>query len=186
MSFSTNALDDRVRRILVDSLYLNPSSLAIGALVGVTTSAVTAHDAHNHTITLIAAIVATVAILRVVVAYSLPYRKQGTVRLLELIFEFGAFSYALALGVLAAACIALNAPPVNQLMMLTAAVAYGAGISARNAGRLPIAIGQLLLAVTPACLVLISRPSIASRVLAVSMGLFVLAMVSIALNVFKV
>ncbi|HEX8057891.1 MAG TPA: EAL domain-containing protein [Novosphingobium sp.] len=182
----TDAIDDRVRRILVESLYQNPASLAMGAMVGVTTSAVAAHESKNPTITAIAAIVAAVAILRVIVAYSLPYRKQGNTKLLERIFETGAFSYATALGLLAAACIGLGAPTIIQLTTFTAAIGYGAGISARNAGRLPIAIGQLMLSVTPASIVLISQPNLPSRFLAVSMALFSLAMISIAVNVFRV
>jgi diguanylate cyclase (GGDEF)-like protein len=182
----TDAIDNRVRRILVESLYQNPSSLAIGAMVGVTTSAVVAYESNNPTITVIAAIVAAVAIARVIVAYSLPYQKQGNVQLLERIFEIGAFSYAMALGMLAAACIALDVPTIIQLISVTAAIGYGAGISARNAGRLPIAIGQLMLSVTPTCVVLIMRPGVASGVLAASLALFVLAMISIATNVFRV
>ena len=38
----TNALDDRVRKILVDSLYTQPASLTLGAVCGSITSAVTA------------------------------------------------------------------------------------------------------------------------------------------------
>ncbi|WP_305095659.1 putative bifunctional diguanylate cyclase/phosphodiesterase [Croceibacterium aestuarii] len=106
-------------------------------------------------------------------------------RLLEWVFEIGAFSYALALGTLAAACVAMGAPTIIQLMSVTAAIGYGAGISARNAGRLPIAIGQLMLSITPTCVVLMFLPGFASKVLAVSLGLFVVVMISIGLNVFR-
>ncbi len=182
---STDAPGDRVHRILVESLYQNPSSLAMGAIVGVTTSVVISSDSNNRVISLLAATVAVVAILRVIAAYWLNYRKHGNVKLLEWVFEIGAFSYALALGTLAAACVAMGAPTIIQLMSVTAAIGYGAGISARNAGRLPIAIGQLMLSITPTCVVLMFLPGFASKVLAVSLGLFVVVMISIGLNVFR-
>ena len=185
MQPGTDAPGDRVRGILIEGLYQNPSSLAIGAMVGVTTSAVTAYDSNNSVITLLAAIVAVVAILRVIVACSLPYRKKGSIELLERAFEIGAFSYALALGTLAAVCIALDVPTIIQLMSVTAAVGYGAGISARNAGRLPIAIGQLVLSVIPTCVVLMGQPGFAPKVLAVSLALFILVMISIGITVYR-
>ena len=42
-----DALDDRVRRKLVTSLYTQPASLALGAACGVTCSSVVAYETRN-------------------------------------------------------------------------------------------------------------------------------------------
>jgi len=45
--FRTNALDDRVRRTLVDNLYANPGSLTAGAANGIIAALVAAAYAGN-------------------------------------------------------------------------------------------------------------------------------------------
>ncbi len=184
--FSTNALDDRVRRILVDTLYTQPLSLAIAAICGSVISWVVAADANHSSISIAAIFLSAIALFRVAIAYIIPHRRRRDVRSLELIFEVGAFSYALAVGILAALCIYYDAPPLSKLMTVTNAVAYGVGIAARNAGRPAIAIGQLVLALAPAIVALAFEPTFAAWVLAASIALLIPAMTSITLNVFSV
>ncbi len=186
MFFGTNALDDRVRRILVDSLYTQPASLAIGAMCGITTSVVAAQEAQIGVISAAAAALSVVAVVRVIIAHALPHFVQRDTRLLEVIFEIGAFAYALLVGVIAALCIHYDAPPIAQMLTLSNAIAYGVAIAARNAGSPAIALGQLFLSLSPAVIALFRINDLSHNVLAISIALLFPAMTSITLNVFRV
>jgi diguanylate cyclase (GGDEF)-like protein len=179
-------LDDRVRGILVESLYAQPSSLAIGALCGIAMALVAAHETNSPTITIIATITASVAAARIVMGYALPRSHAGKTRFLEVAWEFGAFSYALSVGMLAALCVNENVSGTVQVMAVTNAVGYGAAIAARNAGRPLIAIGQLVLTLLPVVISLALRPELPMRTLALNVALVIPAMTLISLNVFRV
>ena len=73
-----------------------------------------------------------------------------------------------------------------QTLMVCNAVGYGVGISARNAGRPLIAIGQLVLAIAPVIIALLIGGGVAHLVLALSMVMLLPAMVSIILNTFRI
>jgi len=182
----TNALDDRVRSILVETLYTQPASLAVGALCGIATSATTAYVSQQPLITGTATVVAFIAAARAIAAYVLPRLKNVEALPLELIFEIGAFGYAVMIGLLAAVTVELDAPLVAQLLTVITAFCYGVGIAARNAGRPAIAIGQLLLSMVPTIAVFFLKEGWAYKVLAVACLLLIPAMISITLNVFKV
>ena len=186
MLFRTNAIDDRVRTILVDSLYTQPASLAIGALCGVITSGAAAWLCGEPTLTLAAGILIAIALLRVAFAFVFPRPRDGSARRLEILFEVGAFSYAIMVGVVAAISIALDAPGEVQLITVSNAIAYGVGIAARNAGRPMIAIGQLVLSLLPSIGTLLMNGSFGAVTLAFSMFMLFPAMTSITLNVFRV
>ena len=185
MLFRTNALDNRVRKILVDTLYTQPASLAIGALNGIMTSLVAAYVAQRQEITITAILLGIIAASRVAMAHVLPRMQNLEAQRLELFYELGAFTYALALGVLAAQTIAYDVPHSAQLLMACNAIGYAVGIAARNAGRPVIAIGQLLLVVLPLLFVLFMSEELALLVLAVTIVLLIPAMMSISLNVFR-
>ena len=184
MLFRTNALDDRVRKILVDSLYTQPGSLAIGALNGIMTGLVAAYIAQRQEITATAIVLSVIAAIRVAMAHVLPRMRTLKAERLELFYELGAFAYALALGILAAKTIAYNVPFGAQLLVACNAIGYAVGIAARNAGRPVIAIGQLLLVVLPMLFVLFMSDDLALHVLAISIVLLIPAMMTISLNVF--
>ncbi len=186
MLFRTNATDDRVSKILVDTLYTQPASLAIGAFCGIVTSGAAAWIADRRPITIAAIILSIIAIARVIIAYALPRLKNGNTRRLEILFEIGAFSYAFMVGLVAAFCLRPDVPGVVQLIAVSNAIAYGVGIAARNAGRPAIALGQLFLSLIPAILVLALEDSFGAKILAASMAMLFPAMSSITLNVFRV
>ncbi len=186
MLFSTDALDDRVRRILVDSLYTQPASLAIGAMCGMATGVVAAQAANDSHITAAAIALSVIGVVRLLIAHALPHFKERTARQLELLFEIGAFSYALMVGVIAALCIHYDAPHIAQMLTLSNAIGFAVAIAARNAGSPGIAIGQLFLALSPAIVALWQHPGIGHQVLAVSIAMLIPAMMSITLNVFRV
>ena len=184
--FSTNAIDDRVRRTLVDTLYAQPSSLAIGAACGILTSLVAAYASQNSLITAAAFGLTAVALIRVGMAFMLPRVVTHGARLLEILYEIGAFSYSLLVGTIAALTILVDAPHQAQLLLVCNGIAYAVGIAARNAGRPAIAIGQMILALIPICLALLHANDFALTTLAFSIFLLLPAMTSIALNVFRV
>ncbi|HEX2280119.1 MAG TPA: EAL domain-containing protein, partial [Thermomicrobiales bacterium] len=76
--------------------------------------------------------------------------------------------------------------PTIQTLMVCNAVGYGVGISARNAGRPAIAIGQLMLAVAPVTVALVVSGGAAHLVLAGSMVMLLPAMISIILTTFGI
>jgi diguanylate cyclase (GGDEF)-like protein len=179
----TDALDDRVRRILVETLYQQPASLAIGTCGGIANSVAAAYVSKNPLITLCTVLVAITALARNIAAHVMPRVKNAP---LELIFEITVFSYAAMLGVIAAITAYFDAPLVAQLLTLATALCYGVGIAARNAGRPVIAIGQLLLAMVPVTIAFFFKPGFAYKVLAVSVLMVIPAMITITLNVFRV
>ena len=89
------------------------------------------------------------------------------------------------LGLLGALTVGLDVAPSAQLLMACNTIGYVGGISARNAGRPAIAIGQLFLTLVPITVVLLLRDDIALRALGISIILLIPAMTSISLNVFR-
>ena len=184
--FSTNAIDDRVRRTLVETLYTQPASLALGAACGILTSLVAAYQSRNDVITLAACALTAIAVIRVGMGILLPRFVVGGTRALEILYEAGAFSYSLIIGVIAALTVWVDTPHEVQLLMVSNAIGYGVAISARNAGRPAIAIGQMILSLCPICLALLQRGDVALVTLAFSIFLLLPAMTSVTLNVFRV
>ncbi len=183
----TDALSDRVRLLLVRTLYTQPTSLAIGAANGAVSSFAAAILSGELLIYILAAVLTVIAVARVVMAIYLPaHSAAGDARKLEIAYEVGAFAYSLVLGLIAAATMVLEVPVGIELLMVANALGYGVGICARNAGRPFIALGQLLLVVTPMMLACLMLGGLAMFLLAVNMVLLLPAMSSITLNVFKV
>ena len=184
--FRSSPLDARVRETLVDTLYSQPASLAIGALTGILTSAVVAYEANVPQITATAFMLALIACARVAMGILLPRMGDRDTSKLETLYELGAFSYAFFIGLIAAQTVHYNVPAAVQLLMVCNAVGYGVAIAARNAGRPAIAIGQLFLCLIPICIALAMENNLALRMLCVSIMLLLPAMTSITLNVFRI
>ena len=173
--------------MLVTTLYAQPSSLAIGALTTVTAAGVSAWVADLPELYVAAVILAMIAIARVTAALGLsPDSKGNSTAMLEVVYEIGAFSYALALGCTAAFTIFIDAGTEVEVLMVANALCYGVGVSARNAGRLTIAIGQLSLVSLPIVVVSFWTAKPGFIALGVTILLLIPAMVSIASNIFTV
>jgi diguanylate cyclase (GGDEF)-like protein len=183
---STNAIDDRVRQTLVQTLYTQPTSLAIGAAAGIMTTSVVAIYAAQPVITAAAIALCAVAFGRVALSTMLPRLGVRNPRRLEIAYEAGAFSYALLIGTIAALTIHYRSLPAAQVLMVANAVGYATGIAARNAGRPVLAIGQMMLTFTPIVVVAAASPEPAFKMLALSVALLAPAMMSITMNVFRV
>ncbi|MCV0382049.1 MAG: EAL domain-containing protein [Erythrobacter sp.] len=183
---SEDGLSDRVRLLLVQTLYTHPSSLAIGAVNGIVSSLVAAWLSGARLMYVLAAILAAIAIARVAFAHRLPRgRKSHNARWLEIAYEIGAFAYAGMIGIIAAATIVMDLPAGVELLMVANALGYGTGICARNAGRPVIALGQLAWVTLPVMAACLWVGGLALYLLALNMLLLLPAMASITLNVFK-
>ena len=172
--------------MLVKTLYTQPSSLAIGALNGVAATTVAAWLS-GHSELLIGGLVLTIiAVARVTAALGLsPESKNTSTQKLELVYEVGAFSYALVLGAIAALTVWFESSAEVQLLMVANALCYGVGVAARNAGRPSIAIGQLTLVCVPMLIVTLVSGTIAHLTLFITMLLLLPAMASITLSIFS-
>ena len=182
-----DALSARVRRILVETLYTQPTSLAVGAITGVASSATAAWITQNSLLLVSSLVLTIIAITRVTAAIRLsPERRETSTRTLELIYELGAFSYAFVLGMVGAITIWLDVEPGVQVLMVANSLAYGVGVSSRNAGRPFIAIGQLILVCLPLAGAAVIVGTQAFLTLAATIVLMVVAMVAIIMDVFKI
>ena len=173
--------------MLVSTLYAQPSSLAIGALATVAAAVVSAWIANLPQLYVAAVLLGLIATARVVAALGMsPDSDNSSTAMLEIVYEIGAFSYALALGCTAAYAILVDTHTEVIVLMVANALGYGIGVSARNAGRLTIAIGQLALSVVPIALAAFWTGKAGFITLGVTILLLIPAMISIAGNIFKV
>ncbi|MCK0128042.1 EAL domain-containing protein [Erythrobacter sp. F6033] len=177
----------RVQRMLVKSLYAQPSSLAIGALATVSAAFVAAWIADRNELYIAAILLSVIAVARIVAALGLSPDSEGnSTAKLEFVYEVGAFSFALVLGCTAAFTILIGTTTQVEVLMVANALGYGIGVSARNAGRLTIAIGQLSLSCVPIALAAFWTGSPGFIALGLTILLLIPAMISIASNIFNV
>jgi diguanylate cyclase (GGDEF)-like protein len=184
-----NPVDESVRRILVSTLYTQPSSLLGGVICGVLTGVIAASDSRNPLMIVLAIALAIVGTARVIESFIYANRAHqmpvADVKRRELIYEAGAFTYSTLIGLIAGLAIYLQIDRYVELLALATAIAYGVSVSARNAGRPAIAIGQLCLSVLPSAIAALSIGDIVMFVLAVNLVLLIPSMVSITFNVFN-
>ncbi|RJX69956.1 EAL domain-containing protein [Tsuneonella suprasediminis] len=179
-------MDQRVRRTLVHSLYAQPVSLALGALCGIVSTGFSAFITGSTALYALSATLCIVAIARVTLSLILAERQRDTsTYTLEVIYEIGAFSYAITLGITAALALVLHVDVGVQVLMQANAIGYGIGICARNAGRPMIAMGQLTLATGPIILGALYVGTLPLIALAITMAMLIPAMASIVANLFR-
>lgn len=175
-----------MKRLLADTLYAQPTSMVISALGGVCTALFSIWLTDDFAIELAAFTVASVALFRLIAVFLVAHLEGRQQRLCKGMFEAGAFVYATAVGLMAALAIVKDLPPDAQVLMIGFAIAYGAGISARNAGNPGLAIGQLFLALAIPVLALLARGDRTGLLLAASMGIMFPAMASVTLYMHRV
>ena len=181
-----NAVDDRVRALLLGTLYNQPTSLAIGAINGVASSLIAAYVTGHGFMARAAAAITLIAVIRIGMAvWCVRQLRPENARKWEIAYEVGAFSYAFMIGLVAGLSIWYEVNAHVQVMTVAVALCYGTGISARNAGRPNIVAGQLFLSLVPVIIGLVHIGSLAYLVLAVAVALLLPAMMSISLNVFR-
>ena len=180
-----SSIDQQVRKTLVASLYSNPMSLVIGAVCGGVICLAAALAADDRVLAIAGWCVALIAVVRTIGVVVVKRFKSATVHSLELHFELGAFAYAGAVGVLAALAILRDVRFESQIMIVVVAVSYATAIAPRNAGRLVIGVGQLLLVLAPLSLALLTSGKPLVQLLGVAMLLHIPSVISIALNVYR-
>ncbi|MDJ0978054.1 MAG: EAL domain-containing protein [Erythrobacter sp.] len=181
---SDDASSQRARRVLVHSLYTQPSSLAFGAVAGVTATSAAAWVSGIGFLWLCALALAVVAAARVALAYSvLPGSTTASLRRLELLYEIGAFTYAALLGGAAAFCLLMDESSEACALIVANALCYGIAVAARNAGRPGLALGQLALVALPIAVTALTIGSVAMVALAITIGLMIAGMATITLNI---
>ena len=181
----SSAIDQKVRKTLVASLYTNPFSLIVGAVTGILVCLSAALATEDPAIIATGLALAGIAAARIMIALAFRYIKQANTRTLELLFEFGAFAYAGAVSIMASLAIWQNVMWEAQTLLAVFAVAYASSIAARNAGRPFIAIGQLLVVLSPVTAALLSSGSPQLQILGLAMLLHIPSTISIAKNVYR-
>lgn len=184
--FATSRTDDHIRQILIEKLYAQPSGVLIAALCGILTAWGAALQDNHGRLSVAAAILTAIAISRAVMAFLLPRLKSCDKKTLEFLYELGAFSYAGMCGIIAAQSLLFDLQSTVQTLTVANAVGYGIAMASRNAGRPTIAIGQIFLSIAPVIAVCALSSDISYRILALSLGLLLPAMMSITVSIFQV
>jgi diguanylate cyclase (GGDEF)-like protein len=178
--------DDHVRSLLVRHLYAQPSGVLIGGACGILIAWGAASQDDGSSLFDSAVALTVIAVLRAILAYLLPRLKKFDTRALEHIYELGAFSYALMCGVIAAESLWFGLPASVQTLTVGYTIGYGVAMASRNAGRPPIAIGQLFLTVAPVIVVCTISLELPYIMLALSLALLLPAMVQITVSIFTI
>ena len=175
-----------MRRKLVETLYTQPTSLAAGAFAGVACTGTAIALSDSVAIMAVGSLLIVTAIARLALAIWLaPDARRRDARSLEIAYEIGAFSYAFLAGLVAALSIYIGVGGPIETLTVTYALVYGVGISARNAGRPVIAVGQLLLSALPIMVVGPLTGNVVFYVLSGTMVFVIFGVMSITFNVFR-
>ncbi|MEO0642994.1 MAG: EAL domain-containing protein [Pseudomonadota bacterium] len=171
----------------MQTLYTQPFSLVLGAVAGTAAAGVSAWISNSAHLWIGSVLLGAVALVRVVLASRLsPSAHTKSTKRLEMVYEVGAFTFALGLGLFAAATLCFEAQTGVQIMMVATALTYGVSVCARNAGRPTIAMGELLLVSLPVLAACAAIGSAVSLTLGVTIALLNATMASITLNMFNV
>ncbi len=130
--------------------------------------------------------VSIIAIVRVFSGLSLSKNARGhSTRKLELVYAAGAFSYALALGIMTAFALLWETGTAVQGLMIATSLCYGVGMCARNAGRPTMALGQLFLVIVPVLIAVLTLGGPIYLVFAFNLLLLAFGMVTITMHLFR-
>jgi diguanylate cyclase (GGDEF)-like protein len=179
---------DEVRRSLVETLYASSISLGIGAVAGAALSSAIALATGDPWLVATAVAIALTGAVRLAHAvffHRVLGQDPNESARSEVIYELGAWAFALLLGLLTLLTLTRSHDAVVHLLAATLATGYAAGISGRNAGRPVIAIGQLALASLPMSLGLLLAGDPLRSVLGVMYLFFMIGMVDITLQTYS-
>jgi diguanylate cyclase (GGDEF)-like protein len=183
-----SSLADEVRNALVETLFSSSTSLGVGAIAGSAVSTLIAVSSGDTWLGVVATAISLVGAGRVshaVFFHHVAARDASTSARSEMLYEIGAWAYALLLGVLALLTLTRSADPLHHMFANTLTIGYAAGICGRNAGRPVIAIGQLALSAGPATLGLLLKGDVLNLALAAVFMIFMLGMTDITLQTYS-
>jgi diguanylate cyclase (GGDEF)-like protein len=183
-------MPDHVRAVLVTSLYASPESLVIGAITSGGIAVIVAAASGDPWLIVCAALIAGVAVARIVgvlrpAAVKVERPERPGAGRWEVYYRLGAFFYAGLLGLFGLLTLSRTEDGVLQLLSVTTAIGYAAGIAGRNAGRPMIALSQLCLAALPLSVGLFLEADPLKAAMGVVIMLFVLAMMDITLQTYE-
>lgn len=153
LASAEGTLARQVRAALVNTLYTSPASLIVGAIAGSTVAATIAYVSGNVALIVCSIAIHVVGLLRVASAFIYKWvGAEGASAMRvhwERLYEVGAWLYASLLGIQTFLVLTQTHAVTLQLLAVTMATGYAAGVAPRNAGRPLIAFGQVTLTVMP-------------------------------------
>jgi diguanylate cyclase (GGDEF)-like protein len=177
---------DEVRRSLVETLFVSSTSLGTGAVAGAAISAAIALATGDPWLQMIALAISLTGAVRVIHAVFFRFgRGQTHSTRSEIVYELGAWAFALLLGLLTLTTLLRSDNSLHHLLAAAVTSGYAAGICGRNAGRPIIAIGQLALASAPLSLGLFLSADPLRWVLGFVNLVFMIGMVDITLQTYS-
>ena len=181
-------LADEVKRSLVETLFASTTSLGTGAVAGAVLSTAVAWSTGDPWLILAAFTISLTGALRCSHAVFFHRAGQqdasGSVRS-EIIYEVGAWAYALLLGLFTLLALLRSDDALHHLFAAVLTTGYAAGICGRNAGRPLIAIGQLTLSAGPLSLGLFLSGDLLRSILGTIYIIFIVGMIDITLQTYS-
>jgi diguanylate cyclase (GGDEF)-like protein len=164
-------------------LFSRQPGIFAGALCGIFASWAAACQAQAPAILLAAIGLSSIASLRILAAILFARRRTAAASQIRF-YDATGFSYSCLAGLTAALALHLNTAASVTALLFVHAIAYAVIGAARNAGRPLIAIAQLTLNIAPITLAAWLQGDLASRAIALTLGLFLPGMISITLHYF--
>jgi diguanylate cyclase (GGDEF)-like protein len=179
---------EEVRRSLVETLFTSSASLGIGALAGASVSTALALATGDPWLQMIAIAITLTGAFRFIHAVFLHPTRKGDDREIarsEVIYELGAWAFALLLGLMAFLTLVSSDNALHHLLAAVTTSGYAAAICGRNAGRPVIAIGQLALAAAPLSVGLFMSMNPLRWILGCVIVAFIIGMIDITLQTYS-
>jgi diguanylate cyclase (GGDEF)-like protein len=179
---------EEVRRSLVETLFASSTSLGIGAVAGAAVGsaiAMSTGDAWLRATGVAIALTGAFRMAHAVFFHRVMGKDKAEDIRSEVVYELGAWAFALLLGLLALLTLMRSDNALHHLLAATVAIGYAAGISGRNAGRPVIAIGQLALSAMPLAAGLLLSADPLRWVLGGVTVVFMIGMVDITLQTYS-
>jgi diguanylate cyclase (GGDEF)-like protein len=182
-----NELPPEIRAALVESLFAPIPSLAVGAIACSIVGVAAALRAGDPWIMATSIAIFAVGMLRVTSALLYKGYKQdekvAATQVWERVYEYGAWAFSGLLGLLCLLTIQQTIDPYLHMIVTTTSIGYAAAISARNAGRPIIAVGQMTFTTLPMTVALLSYPDLVHLTLGFVVLMFMYAMTEITMSI---
>jgi PAS domain-containing protein len=170
---------------LIDDLHAPLFSLVAGAAATILVGTIAAWRTGN--VWLAALTICSVAVTMVRIYTISEYRRQrplrgddiAFLRRFERLYAIGATVYAGLLGLMAFIACVFTDDPVSFLLIAMNVVGYSSGATARNAGRPPIAIAQILMLLVPTAIGTALRGQLPYAILSLNTLLYLISSIEI-------